>query len=108
MLGHAWAAMTLNVYAGLFADDFVGVADQLDCAYTKFECDQMLTTRLPSQSNQGVLPFENSPEQATGVGQRLRAAVRLRLILDRSGSVEPPRVQWRAGSLGSGSCRVLI
>jgi hypothetical protein len=61
MLGHAWAAMTLNVYAGLFADDFDGVADQLDRTYTKFECDQR-TTRLPSQSNQGVLPFKNSPD----------------------------------------------
>jgi integrase len=30
MLGHASAAITLDVYAGLFADDLDGVADQLD------------------------------------------------------------------------------
>jgi hypothetical protein len=30
MLGHASAAMTLDVYAGLFADDLDAVADRLD------------------------------------------------------------------------------
>jgi hypothetical protein len=30
MLGHASAAMTLDVYAGLFADDLEAVADRLD------------------------------------------------------------------------------
>lgn len=30
MLGHASAAMTLDIYAGLFADDLDGVADALD------------------------------------------------------------------------------
>ena len=30
MLGHASAAMTLDVYAGLFADDLDAVADALD------------------------------------------------------------------------------
>jgi hypothetical protein len=30
MLGHASAAMTLDVYAGLFADDLDGLADKLD------------------------------------------------------------------------------
>jgi hypothetical protein len=34
MLGHTSAAMTLDVYAGLFADDFDAVADQLDRALT--------------------------------------------------------------------------
>lgn len=32
MLGHASAAMTLDVYAGLFDDDLDGVADRLDLA----------------------------------------------------------------------------
>ena len=32
MLGHASAAMTLDVYADLFADDLVVVSDQLDRA----------------------------------------------------------------------------
>jgi len=30
MLGHASAAMTLDVYSGLFDDDLDGVADRLD------------------------------------------------------------------------------
>jgi hypothetical protein len=29
-LGHASAALTLNVYAGLFDDDLDGVADRMD------------------------------------------------------------------------------
>jgi hypothetical protein len=66
MLGHASAAMTLDVYAGLFADDLDQVADQLDRAFTKLNADQMRTARHPSQPNQGVLPFENSPEHAAG------------------------------------------
>ena len=32
MLGHASAAMTLDVYSGLFDDDLDGVADRLDAA----------------------------------------------------------------------------
>jgi hypothetical protein len=32
MLGHASAAMTLDVYAGLFADDLDAVADSLNAA----------------------------------------------------------------------------
>jgi len=32
MLGHASAAMTVDVYAGLFADDLDAVAEQLDRA----------------------------------------------------------------------------
>jgi integrase len=43
MLGHASAAMTLDVYAGLFADDLDRVADQLDQAFTKLNADQMRT-----------------------------------------------------------------
>ena len=66
MLGHASAAMTLDVYAGLFADDLDEVADQLDRAFIKLNADQMRTARRPSQSSQGVLPFENLPEQASG------------------------------------------
>jgi site-specific recombinase XerC len=66
MLGHASAAMTLDGYAGLFADDLDAVADQLDRAFTKLNADQMRTARRPSQSSQGVLPFESSPEQSAG------------------------------------------
>ena len=32
MLGHASAAMTLDVYSGLFDDDLDGVADRMDAA----------------------------------------------------------------------------
>ena len=63
MLGHASAAMTLDVYAGLFADDLDAVADRLDRAFAKLNADQMRTARRPSQC---VLPFDNSPEQAAG------------------------------------------
>ena len=32
MLGHASAAMTLDVYAGLFGDDLDGLAERLDAS----------------------------------------------------------------------------
>ena len=32
MLGHAGAAMTLDVYAGLFGDDLDGLAERLDAS----------------------------------------------------------------------------
>jgi integrase len=35
MLGHASAAMILDIYAGLFADDLDAVADRLDRAFVK-------------------------------------------------------------------------
>jgi integrase len=66
MLGHASAAMTLDVYAGLFADDLDRVADQLDRAFTKLNADQMRTARRPSDANQNLLPFENFSEQPAG------------------------------------------
>ena len=46
MLGHASAAMTLDVYAGLFADDLDAVADRLDRAFAKLNADQMRTKQL--------------------------------------------------------------
>ena len=33
MLGHASAAMTLDVYSGLFDDDLGGLADRMDAAH---------------------------------------------------------------------------
>ena len=38
MLGHASAAMTLDVYADLFEDDLDQVAERLDQAATRLEC----------------------------------------------------------------------
>ena len=62
MLGHTSAAMTLDVYAGLFADDLDAVADRLDRAFAKLNADQMRTKQLLNRSNQAAL----LPEQAAG------------------------------------------
>ena len=43
MLGHASAAMTLDVYADLFEDDLDQVADRLDRAATRAAADSMRT-----------------------------------------------------------------
>ena len=43
MLGHASAAMTLDVYAGLFGDDLDAVAVRLDAAVSDRDADQMRT-----------------------------------------------------------------
>lgn len=43
MLGHASAAMTLDVYAGLFADDLDAVADRLDEAANRARADSLRT-----------------------------------------------------------------
>ena len=40
MLGHASAAMTLDVYAGLFADNLDEVADRLDQAVANVDARQ--------------------------------------------------------------------
>jgi len=58
MLGHASAAMTLDVYAGLFADDLDSVAERLDAAATgrvlPESADFLRTRRL--QTPQRPLP----------------------------------------------------
>jgi hypothetical protein len=41
MLGHASAAMTLDVYSGLFDDDLDGLADRIDSAAADY-CGLML------------------------------------------------------------------
>ena len=43
MLGHASAAMTLDVYAGLFNDDLDAVADRLDAAAAAARADTLRT-----------------------------------------------------------------
>lgn len=54
MLGHASAAMTLDVYAGLFDDDLDSVADGLDRAASKARADYLRT-----EAEKGdVLPFD--------------------------------------------------
>ena len=47
-LGHASAALTLNVYAGLFDDDLDGVADRMDSlAVVSETCHYATVTELP-------------------------------------------------------------
>lgn len=55
MLGHASAAMTLDVYAGLFGDDLDAVADRLDEAASQARADSL---RTPShgQAVRGMYP----------------------------------------------------
>ena len=43
MLGHASAAMTLDVYAGLFGDDLDAVAERLDEAAATARADYLRT-----------------------------------------------------------------
>jgi hypothetical protein len=66
MLDHASAAMTLDVYAGLFADALDAVADRLDRALAKLNADQMRTERRPSRVKPGRAALENSSAQAAG------------------------------------------
>jgi hypothetical protein len=74
MLDHASAAMTLDVYAGLFADDLDAVADRLDRALAKLNADQMRTERRPSRSNQAVLPSRIPPHRPLARPNGFRAA----------------------------------
>jgi integrase len=69
MLGHASAAMTLDIYAGLFADDLDAVADRLDRAFVKLIADQMRTKRRTSRSDQTELPFEKGPRTGHWLGK---------------------------------------
>ncbi len=57
MLGHASAAMTLDVYAGLFTDDMDAVAELLDAAVS-----QALRTRADSLRTAEVLRLAPSTE----------------------------------------------
>jgi integrase len=54
MLGHASAAMTLDVYAGLFGDDLDAVADRLDEAAARARADYLRTA--PQEAD--MLPLD--------------------------------------------------
>lgn len=54
MLGHASAAMTLDVYAGLFNDDLDAVADRLDAAAATARADYLRTAVVSGD----ILPFD--------------------------------------------------
>ena len=64
MLGHASAAMTLDIYAGLFADDLDAVADRLDRAFVKLMRTRCGPNGARADSDQTELPFENPPNRA--------------------------------------------
>jgi hypothetical protein len=51
MLGHASAAMTLDVYSGLFDDDLDGVADRMDKAHVYSLCTAPEVGSVVPESN---------------------------------------------------------
>ncbi|MEP6815405.1 MAG: site-specific integrase [Marmoricola sp.] len=61
MLGHASAAMTLDVYAGLFGDDLDAVAERLDVAASAARADWLRT----GPDNAGVLPLDFGDQHAS-------------------------------------------
>jgi hypothetical protein len=63
MLGHASAAMTLDLYADLFDDDLEAVADRLDILHESARVARML--HAPPENE-----FELGPETTTGPGFR--------------------------------------
>jgi integrase len=65
MLGHASAAMTLDVYAGLFTDNLDEVADRLDQAFEGLGADQMRTISQIS----GVASLDYRHSQAADQGK---------------------------------------
>jgi hypothetical protein len=71
MLGHASAAMTLDIYAGLFADDLDAVADRLDRAFLKLNADQMRTKRRTRRPDQTELPFGEPARTGHWLGQTI-------------------------------------
>jgi hypothetical protein len=52
MLGHASAAMTLDIYAGLFDDDLDAVAERLDQAVITGSADPVRTNGSASNSGE--------------------------------------------------------
>jgi integrase len=61
MLGHASAAMTLDVYAGQFTDDLDAVADRLHAAAAVARADYLRTVAV----SDGVLPVEIEDQNAS-------------------------------------------
>jgi len=61
MLGHASAAMTLDVYSGLFDDDLDAVADRLDAAARAAR--GLAATPLPIDGQLIILPNHTDPRR---------------------------------------------
>jgi Phage integrase family len=74
MLGHASAAMTLDIYAGLFADDLDAVADRLDRAVVKLNADQMRAT-----AHEPVIPDRAALRESARTGRWLGQTTQSRL-----------------------------
>jgi integrase len=55
LLGHASAAMTLDVYSGLFDDDLDAVADRLDEAAVRARADSVRTDRTVTYLGEGPI-----------------------------------------------------
>ena len=70
MLGHASAAMTLDIYAGLFADDLDAVADQLDRAFARTNADQMRTQSASGPAEPGRASLRETARTGGWLGQR--------------------------------------
>jgi integrase len=63
MLGHASAAMTLDVYAGLFDDQLDDVAERMHLAameegWTPTDADSVRTEADPGEDGQGALAVD--------------------------------------------------
>jgi Phage integrase family len=70
MLGHASAAMTLDVYSGLFDGDLDGVAAAMDAAWTNAVHTSAQTTAQDHadslRTNGQLIKFESSKQMAAG------------------------------------------
>jgi hypothetical protein len=78
MLGHASAAMTLDIDAGLFADDLDAVADQLDRAFARTNADQMWSSRRLDRAIRPCCPLIFHQDRRLARPNSLRAAYRNR------------------------------
>jgi hypothetical protein len=61
MLGHASAAMTLDIYAASLPTTSTPLRTSSTRAFARLNADQMWTKRRPKRSNQAALPFQTLP-----------------------------------------------
>jgi hypothetical protein len=59
MLGHASAAMTLDVYAGLFSDELDALAERLDQMHRSSSADSMRTRPAVTIMDEGGREGQN-------------------------------------------------
>ena len=101
MLGHASsAAMTLDIYSGLFADDLEAVADQLDRAFARTNADHMRTNRCLNRQSQARPSLRKAARTGGWPGQRLWSRLGdLRIMSCKRASME-----WSARVSGVCDC----